>query len=67
MTEAAKKAPPIADAKILVNGEYQTIGEQWKTSKPNVTSIKLTQPTDSFILVNRTPKPKAKAATPKPV
>jgi hypothetical protein len=64
MTEAAKKAPPIADAKIHVNGEYQTIGAQWRTSKAGVTSIKLEQPTESFILVNRTPKPNAKTAQP---
>lgn len=64
MSEAAKKAPPIADAKIEVNGTYETIGTQWKTSKPGVTSIKLNQPTDSFILVNRRPKPKTKTAQP---
>lgn len=67
MTEAAKKAPPIADAKIEVNGTYETIGVQWKTSKHGVTSVKLDRPTDSFILVNRRPKPKtAKGADPKP-
>jgi hypothetical protein len=64
MPEAAKKVPPIADAKIQVYGEYQTIGAQWRTSKAGVTSIKLEQPTDLFILVNRTPKPKAKTAQP---
>lgn len=64
MTDAAKKAPPIADAKEIVNGEYVTIGQQWRTSKAGVTSIHLDRPVDSFILVNRTPKPKAKTAQP---
>jgi hypothetical protein len=65
MTEAAtKKAPPIADAKIEVNGTYETIGTQWRTSKNGVTSVKLDRTVDSFILVNRRPKPKAKTAQP---
>jgi hypothetical protein len=65
MTEAAqKKAPPLADAKIKVNGDYVTVGTQWSTAKRGVTSINLDRPLDSFILVNRTPKPKAKTAQP---
>lgn len=57
-----KRPPPIADAKIEVNGTYEKIGVQWRTSKSGVTSVKLDQPCDSFILVNRRPKPKAKPA-----
>ena len=70
MTEAVqkeavqKKAPPLADAKIKVNGEYVTVGAQWSTSAKHTTSVKLDRPIDSFILVNRTPKPKAKTAQP---
>jgi hypothetical protein len=61
MTDAvAKKAPPIADAKIKVNGDYVTIGTQWTTGKRGITSVNLDRAVDSFILVNRTPKPKAK-------
>jgi len=52
MTEAApRKTPPIADAKIEINGTYETVGVQWKTSKSGITSIKLDRPLDSFILV----------------
>jgi hypothetical protein len=44
MAEAAKKAPPIADARIEVNGTYQTVGTQWRTSKSGITSVSSTAP-----------------------
>lgn len=62
MTEAAKKAPPISDAKVRDGDGYKVIGQEWLTSKKNVTSITLTEPAASFILVKRTPK--AKTAQP---
>jgi hypothetical protein len=64
MTEAIKTAPPIADAKIKNGDEYEIIGQVWGTTKEGVTSVRLTRPVDSFILVNRTPKPKPKTAQP---
>jgi hypothetical protein len=67
MTEdAPKKAPPLADARVQVNGEYITIGAQWACAKRGVTSIKLDRPVDSFILVNRRPRPKTKPAEAQP-
>jgi hypothetical protein len=54
-----KQAPPIVDARIEINGGFETVGTQWLTSKRCVTSVKLDRPVDSFILVNRRPKPKA--------
>lgn len=50
--------------RVLVRRDYETVGAQWATSKRGVTSIKLDRPVDSFILVNRRPKPKTEPSEP---
>jgi hypothetical protein len=61
--------PQVNDPKclrVLVRRGYETVSAQWATSKRGVTSIKLDRPVDSFILVNRRPKPKTEPSEPQP-
>lgn len=63
MTESAKHAPPKYEARIKgEDGEWKGIGAAFSTSKGEVLSVKLDQPSDSFILVPKKDKPK----TPQP-